>query len=187
MKKLALVLAVIVLMLSFVSCDRNQQNDDEKNKEHIEKVDDKTQEVPEIKTATITLYFPDVDALYLHPELREVEIKENAHPASIVLEQLFAGPCDEQLSPSLDGENLVKSVVVENGLCTVDFYDDFKLLNSGGSTKETFAIGSIVNSLCALDDVDKVKININGNTNAEFGGHFTLDAPFTAQNDLVRQ
>ncbi len=196
MKKFVLLLTAVCLAFLLVSCVSTEIPDnipDKPNESdtHIEtdvKVEEDNtviDEKPEPKKVTLTLYFPDNDALYLHPELREVEIEDEQRLANVILEELFKGPTDENLSPGLDGENLILSVKIADGLCTVDFAEDFKLLNSGGTTRETFAVGSIVNSLCELDGVEQVKINIGGNTKSDFGGHFTLEEPFSPQKDLI--
>lgn len=182
----AVVLSSVVLASCFVS---TKPIDEEKLpvKDDSEIIDEtpKVPEEPEFETVTLTLYFPDNDALFLHEEFREVQVHKGEFLAPTVLEELFKGPVDENLSPCLDGKDLVNSVNVHEGLCTVDFKEDFAILNSGGSARETFVIGSIVNSLCELEGVDRVKINIGGNDNAVYGGHFTLEAPFAPQSDLV--
>jgi len=195
MKKVSLLIVFCVVVLLLTSCFVvTKKIDDEKipvkNEPPVE--DDKIVSEDVIKPVgdltekiTLTLYFPDSDALYLYPEQREIEVHPDELLAPRVLEELFKGPQNEDLSPSLDGKELVLSVSVGEGLCTVDFKEDFALLNSGGSARETFAIGSIVNSLCELEGIEKVKINIGGNTDAAFGGHFTLEAPFSPQRDLI--
>ena len=187
MRKISTYLLLVLVSALLVSCVAVKVPNeivDEKN------VDSPVVEQPideKIEKVTLTLYFPDNEALYLYKELREVELPKDSVLAEIVLEELFKGPVSDNLSPSLDGENVVNSVIVSDGVCTVDFKKDFALLNSGGSTRESFAVGSIVNSLCELEDVDEVKINIDGDTNAVFGGHFTLEFPFAAQKDLIAE
>ena len=187
-----LLILIAVIVLSFASCTVKKNNENEINdKQPIQnEIPENTGELEnkdtlETEVVLLTLYFPDNDALYLHPEVREVETVKGEELASIVLDELFKGPVSENLSPCLDGEKLVNSVTVSDGLCTVDFNEDFAILNSGGSTRESFAIGAIVNSLCSLEGIDEVKININGNPDGVFGGHFTLEAPFAPQNDLI--
>lgn len=187
MKKLSLILALLVLITTVVSCKVQETTKDviseNKAEENNSEVSQNEENLPE--KVKLTLYFPDNDALYLHPEIREVELEKEQQLCFVVLEELFKGPTDENLSPSLDGEDLVNSVTVNDGICTIDFASDFALLNSGGTTREAFAIGSIVNSLCELDGIEEVKINIDGNKNAEFGGHFTLESTFLPQSDLI--
>lgn len=154
--------------------NNNTQNDstDAENKE--KNGDDDEQNV-----VTVSLYFPDNEAMNLHEEKRNVVLSGNSSLEYEILKCLFDGPESEDLSPSLDGENLINSVTVfDTGLCIVDFKSDFVILNTGGSAREMFVIDSIVNSLCALDDISEVKINIDGNDKADFGGHFMLDEPF---------
>ena len=57
--------------------------------------------------------------------------------------------------------------------------------NTGGTTKETMALYSIVNTLCGIDGIEKVKINIDGNENPDFGGHFDLSEPLEADLSLI--
>lgn len=170
-------------MTALVSCNTKRTTEDAMSEDDTNKENEYI--APATEIVTLKLYFPDNDALYLHGEERSFEVTEGQDLAPIVLQELFKGPKSENLSPSLDGENLILSVKVADGVCTVDFASDFALLNSGGTTRETFAIGSIVNSLCELDGIEEVKINIGGNKNAEFGGHFTLESTFTAQPDLI--
>ncbi len=188
MKKKLLTALLLLMIPILVSCTV-EKVDEKEIDEKDDVVIDNTVEVPEpvveTETISLTLYFPDNDALYLHPEVREVEIHKDELLAPVVLEELFKGPESDELSPCLDGEKLVNSVSVSEGLCTVDFHEDFAILNSGGSTRESFAIGAIVNSLCELEGIDEVKINIGGNPDAVFGGHFTLESPFAPQTDLI--
>ena len=144
--------------------------------------------VDEVKTeiVTLTLYFPDNDALYLHPEKREVEISKGQLLEEVVVSELFKGPESEELSQCLSGENLVNSIVTDaEGNCVVDFKRDFILLNTGGSTRESFAMGSIVNSLCELENVNSVAITFDGESNVEFG-HYLLESSMLPMTDLVK-
>lgn len=190
------VSAVIsVLLLCMLNSCNEKMTDIENSHELTDETEQQTdlpenQDAPETfeeYDAELTLYFPDSEAMYLHPETRNVTVKENIPLEQVVLDELFKGPSDEKLAPSLDGENLVISVSTdEEGLCIVDFTGDFVVLNSGGTTREVFAIGSIVNSLCELENVNSVKINIEGKTDAEFG-HSLLDAVILPRLDLVKE
>lgn len=156
----------------------------------------KEQELPvevQPEKMTVTLYFPDNDALYLHAEEREIVVEKTSDNSAVdvlsaVLEELFKGPSAEGLGPSVIGEDLVNSVELsEDGTCTIDFKSDFAFLNAGGTARESFMFGSIVNSLCKIEGVERVKFNIDGNKAAEFGGHFTLEEPVSPQWDLVKE
>ena len=99
---------------------------------------------------------------------------------------MFKGPESDELAPSLTGEDLVIAAeTTDEGTCVVDFKIDFITLNTGGSTRETFAIASIVNSLCELDDVNKVIFTVENKSNIEFG-HFIIDSAMEPMTDLVK-
>lgn len=171
MKKYVLALAFVLLLSG---CFEKKMPNIPENENAVS-----MNENDSIEYVETTLYFPDDEAMYLHGESRQLmKSLDEVEKATEILKLLFEGPVSEELYPSLRGECCVNFVTVSDGLCTVDFSRDFVINNTGGSAQESFAIGSIVNSLCELDSVNSVKINIDGNENAEFGGHFMLDAAF---------
>ena len=127
--------------------------------------------------AKVTLYFPDKDVMNLEKEVREIHIRGSIEKS--ILSELMKGPESGELNPSLSGNITVISVATKDGLCTIDFSSEFREHNTGGSTKEYMAIMSIVKSLCEVEGIERVKINIEGEENPQFGGHFTLDEPFS--------
>lgn len=126
--------------------------------------------------AKVTLYFPDKDVMNLEKEVREIHIRGSIEKS--ILSELMKGPESGELNPSLSGNITVISVATKDGLCTIDFSSEFREHNTGGSTKEYMAIMSIVKSLCEVEGIERVKINIEGEENPQFGGHFTLEEPF---------
>jgi len=136
------------------------------------------EEPPAPQTVTVTLCYPDKEFLALEKEERTVTLTGKGAEWD-VLDALYAGPAKDTLMALLGGTSAdILSVKTENGLCTVDLSDAFVQQNTGGSTREGWALSSIVNALCSLEGIDKVKFNVEGNTAAEYGGHFTLDEPF---------
>lgn len=127
--------------------------------------------------AKVTLYFPDKDVMNLEKEVREIHIRGSIEKS--ILSELMKGPESGELNPSLYGNITVISVTTKDGLCTIDFSSEFREHNTGGSTKEYMAIMSIVKSLCEVEGIERVKINIEGEENPQFGGHFTLEEPFS--------
>ena len=186
----ALLLALSVCAFLLCACNDNKpaENTREVAEDHSGEITpDENSEIttPQKEMVVLKLYFPDNEALYLYPEERSVELDAGESREEAVLDELFYGPKNEELSPSLSGEDLINSVYTdEDGLCTVDFNQDFVTLNTGGTTRESFAIASIVNSLCELDGVERVKINIDGNINAQFG-HSMLESEYRAMPSLV--
>lgn len=182
---LMFVLVFSVCTFMIVSCGEKSQPENKQDAAVNQGGEIGTEDFKE--TVVLKLYFPDNEALYLHAEEREVELSADDSREMAVLNELFYGPESDELSSSLSGEDLVNSVYTdESGLCTVDFKQDFVTLNTGGTARETFVIGSVVHSLCELDGIERVKINIDGNEKAEFG-HSILEYEFTANDELVKE
>lgn len=196
MKKLLMIFLTITLVLCMASCKREEESslippssqseeqaagDTKDNKDT--KKDDKSSKAPKTEKRNLLLYFTDSAAQYLRGEERNLSSDDDAVEWAIVYE-LIKGPKSENLSPSVQGEVGILSIQTQNGLCTIDLTKEFVEANTGGSAKENIAIYSLVNSLCELQTIDKVKINIEGNTEAEFG-EMLLDTPLEPNKDLV--
>lgn len=167
MKKITFAIIMFCILFSLCSC-----------RDTIERKPSGEEEVE------IILYFPDKDGRYLHKEKR-FEERGRGKMEKLILDELFDGPENDRLTDGVFGDVDVLSVNTEDGICTIDLSEEFLKHNTGGSTKEMFAIYSVVNSLCELDNVDQVKINIEGKTDAEFGGHFVLEDAFFDNQDIV--
>ena len=81
-----------------------------------------------------------------------------------------------------EGTRLI-GISTEDGLCTVNLSSEFIDNSNGGSAFDTLSVYSVVNSLCALDNVDKVQFLIDGKT-VEVYGNFIFDEPFEADDNL---
>ena len=148
---------------------------------------DQSQSIPVETEKEVTLYFADMDLVYLCAEKRVVKTQDGLEKA--VVEAIIAGPESDDYFGTVTSDVKVNSVSVDKTTktCVVDLSKEFVLNNTGGASTETFAIYSIVNSLCELPDIDKVKINVDGNENAVFGGHYDISTAFEADMSQVSQ
>ena len=137
--------------------------------------------VKKIEPVSVKLYFLD-DNMNLAMETREVTA-ENTWKA--IVEEVVKGPTVTGLSPAVNGEVKVLSAEIVDGVCVVDLSEEFRTYNTGGSLTESLAIYSIVNSLCK-NGAENVKINIEGDTEADFGGHFYLGDTFELESNMIR-
>lgn len=139
-----------------------------------------------LQKKTVNIYFPDENVMYVEAEERVIEGADDIDFAAAIIAEILKGPVSEKLNPAVRGDVKVLSIAIdEKGLCTVDLSKEFETYNTGGSAMESMAIYSIVNSLCELDSVDKVKLNIEGNEEAEYGGHFYMGDPFEPDESLI--
>lgn len=134
---------------------------------------------------TATLYFPDMNIMYLCGEERVFENSDGI--AKAVAEGVIAGPESDELLPGItdDVKVLSASVDKDSSTCVIDLSSEFAEKNTGGTTIEMMAIYSIVNSLCSLPGVENVKINIEGDENAFFG-HFDISEPIEPDKTIVK-
>lgn len=140
-----------------------------------------TEEKP--KEVEVLLYFADANIVNLSSEKRI--FKNNDSLAESVVQAIIDGPEDKDLCTLLPADTEIISVSVSGNLCTVDLNDEFTNF-TGGTSMENLAVYSVVNSICSIDGISRVKINIEGNKNAMFGGHYSLEDPFIADMTIVK-
>lgn len=108
-------------------------------------------------------------------------------PAQAALDLLISGPPPGSgLSRTLPQETSVIGLMVAGGLATVDFSAEI-LSNSYGSTGEALLVGSIVNTLTALPDIDRVWILVDGQAPGSLGGHIDITEPLSYNWHAVYQ
>lgn len=149
--------------------------------ENISEDTPKKEEKP--KEITISLYYADENIANLKAEKRIFPNDENL--AKSVVQAIIDGPQNDNLCSLLPSDTEINSVSISGDVCTVDLNDEFTNF-TGGTSMENLAVFSLVNSLCEVDGVSKVKINIEGNKKAMFGGHYSLEDEFLKDMSLVK-
>jgi germination protein M len=148
-------------------------------------------------TRSVTLYFASVEdnEFYLVPETRDIDGQGNIYAETV--RQLIAGPKGEDLYPALPSNTTVNSVRVSEGLATVDFgisiISDFDEIPHSSAT-ETLAIYSIVNTLTAFEEIDRVRITVEGAESGQvqgfyvedFWGHLGIYEEFTRNEEIIK-
>lgn len=135
---------------------------------------------PNEEMVNLKLYFANENATQLVAEEREVALDNEKTKEEMVLDELIIGPKNQELYETLPKETVVLDIKIDDDkLCTVNLNEDFVNKHNGGSTGELFTVYSIVNSLCELDSVDKVKFLIEGETRPEFKGHMDFSKIFS--------
>lgn len=135
------------------------------------------------RSDTFTLYFTDKTGKKLIPENRTVSYKRSIPKERVILDQLIKGPMVKEHYPTLPGETQVLGIVTADRVCYVDFnkiFSDYAL-----DISEKTVIYSVVNSLLATADADKVQIMINGEDDAELGEGTSLYNFYGWNEDLI--
>ena len=141
------------------------------------------QKIEKPKEIEVSLFFADENIAHLKAEKRVFKNDETV--AKAVVQAIIDGPQNENLCSLIPSDTEIISATVSGDLCTINLNDEFTNF-TGGTSMENLAIYSIVNSLCSIDDISKVKIDIEGNKNAMFGGHYSLEDAFTKDMSLVK-
>lgn len=149
-----------------------------------EENDNNEPDIPQKKEEVeINLYFADANIMNLEREKRVFKNDENL--AKNVALSVIEGPKSGNIYALIPADTEIISINVKDGLCTIDLNDEFTNF-SGGTSMENLAVHSLVNSLCEIEEINKVKINVEGNSAAMFGGHYSLEDAFTKDMTIVK-
>ena len=147
-------------------------------------------------TRGVTLYFTasgETD-FYLVKEIRKISVSGDLYKS--VLEELIKGPDTDNLYPVIPSDVRVNSVKISDSTATVDFSKEI-ITNfeeiPHSSTTEILAIFSIVNTLTEFEEIERVKITIEGKDSGEidglyiedFWGHVGIYEEFTRNEEII--
>ena len=109
----------------------------------------------------LTLYYGDEEGRFLLTEKRSLPAMSAASLPQYALE-LLSKPQSPGMRSVLPPGAAVLDVTVENGLCSVDFNGDFLSNRPDTEQGEQLAILSVVNTLCEQDNINQVRIYVEG-------------------------
>lgn len=201
MKKLICILLTFLLMvgsLSACSFKLLKKKSEETGKNEIKQDIQPTSSImttedqlkKEGEKVILTLYFADRSATKLVAEKRFIpksSVKDINDMAEAALKELFKGPISGNLTAPFPKDVKVPTVKVEKNIAVVDFSKEFVKKHPGGSTGEILTVYSIVNTLTAINGINKVQFTIEGKKAPEFKGHLDFGKPFEVKQDLIQQ
>ena len=129
----------------------------------------------QLRQTIVSLYFPNKETNELEPEARLIDIKEILEkPYEKMVNLLIQGPKDEGKVKIIPENTKLLSSQLDGDCLTLDFSSDFLNYDkTDEKTKKNLMI-SIVNTLTQLNEVNSLKILIDGNENEEFGEIYTV-------------
>ena len=110
----------------------------------------------------LTLYYADETGTFLLPEKRTVQNASVDELPLLALNELLAPPASSRMRTALPPGTAVRTASVANGVCSVDFNADFFRNRFSGEQEEQLTVLSVVNTLCELDNIEQVKLLVNG-------------------------
>ena len=168
---LFLILLIIIFVVGFFSIKfvKNKKENEVQN-EYIpeEEISDE-----QLRETIVSLYFPDKETNMLKPEARLVNVKELIQsPYNILIELLISGPKNEKLCSIIPENTKLLNSSLEGECLTLDFSSELLNYNKNDSKEKENLINSIVNTVTELNEVNKVKFLINGQTSEEFSEEY---------------
>ena len=155
----------------------NYLKQDKKEEEPIVEEYTPQEEISEdqLRQTIVSLYFPNKETKELEPEARLVDIKEILeNPYEKIVNLLIEGPKDESKERIVPENTKLLSSQLEGDCLTLDFSSDFLNYDKTDEKAKENLINSIVNTLTQLNEVNSIKILIDGSENEEFSEIYTV-------------
>ena len=134
----------------------------------------------QMRQTIVSLYFYNEDSQSLMPEGRLIDVKKLVEePYKTLMELLIEGPQNSSLSKTIPDGTKINKIELKGDTLYIDLSKEFIENHSGGETKESATIYSIVNTMTNLTEVNAVKILIDGEENKAFKDNLIkFDDPF---------
>ena len=131
----------------------------------------------------ISLYYINIETNTLVPEARVIDVKDLLeNPYKTLLENLMLESKNERLKSSIPEGTKINNAILNGDTVELDLSKEFVENLEKNEDKINLSIYSIVNTLTELNEVNYVKISIDGNSNYTFEGtDISLSNSFTRQ------
>ncbi len=133
-------------------------------------------------TGLFTVYFSDENGSKLVAESRPVEPSTDTPTAAV--EALLGSPTPPN-QPTMPAETRLLGIVVDANIATVDLSSELIENHPGGSSAERLTVYSLVNTLCELEEVDRVIILVEGAKVDTISGHLDTSGPLVPDESLL--
>lgn len=115
---------------------------------------------PEQAAQTVKVYFANEDNDRLVTEDRQLVIGDEENKYTAVLRALIKGPENDNYRINISPNTKVYGTIKQGDKLIVDVNDDFTKFD--GSMAETLGVGAFVNTLTQFEEIDEVKILVEG-------------------------
>ena len=159
-------IVVLVGSIIFFIINKTSNNSTNESNEYIpeEEISD-----DEIRKTIVSIYFKNIETNTLVPESICIDVKElSDNPYIKLLNILASGPNNDKLESPLPEGTTINNAYLKGNTVYVDFSKEFIDNAPTGVEEEGLLIYSIVNTLTELNEVNSVKILINGEENKSF-------------------
>lgn len=127
----------------------------------------------------VTVYFADETGEKLLASNLKIIYDGTVPTERLVVQQLLEGPVTQGKQATIPGGTVLNRIAVKNGVCYVDFSEEFLEKRDGISAQVT--VYSVVNSLAELSGIYKVQILINGESKKNY---YNMDFSVALERNL---
>ena len=131
----------------------------------------------------LELYFTNAAGDKLVKEKRNVYYTSNSPIEKVVVEQLIRGPKEDGHFATLSSTTGILSVTQADGIAYVNL--DQRFVTEALDIQQEIPVYSIVNSLIAAGNVQKVQISVNGDSKVVFRESMSLNQFYEKNPELV--
>lgn len=143
-------------------------------------------QIQEVRTKKVTLFFLSESDNLLHPEESEIKAGSLNEEARAVVEELIKGPKSDLLGTLPENTRVRQVFVTQDGTALVDLSRQILEASYFGSSGEMAVVYSIVNSLTFnFRNIKRVRLLVEGNERETLGGHIDLSRPFNPDYSIV--
>ena len=142
----------------------------------------------QMRQTIATVYYQNKETKELIAEGRLVDVKTLfTDPYATLVNLLIAGPKNESLKSTIPVDTKILKIELKGDIVYIDCSSEFIDNHEGGLEAENATVYSIVNTLTELNEVNGVKILINGKENQTFKDKIiSLKDPFSRNESLIK-
>lgn len=162
-------LILLVVILGGVIYYFNVNKKDTQNEIIEEYVPQEEVSDEQLRNTIISLYFINKESGEINPEARTISTNLLIdNPYKYLLEQLIEGPKNEKLTKAIPDNTKINNVELNGDTLNIDFSHEFIDNAPEGKDAENKIIETIVKTVTELNEVNSVKILIDGEENKCF-------------------
>lgn len=115
------------------------------------------------------MYFTSKDTNALVPEARNIDVKElTKEPYQVLMNLLIEGPKNEKLETTIPEGTKINKIERKENVLWIDLSKEFIENQKNDAKAQSQSVYSIVNTMTQLNEIEAIKIIINGEENNSF-------------------
>lgn len=161
-----IIIILLILFILWIGIILVKNNNTDTNEEFIPE-----QEITEeqLRSTNIILYFSNLNTGELETEIRKIDSKKLLeNPEKQLITYLIDGPKNGNLVRLIPENTKLISAEIEKEILIINFSEDFIENQNLGKEQEEKIIKSILKTVTQLNEINGIKILINGEENKKF-------------------